>query len=258
MFARGLFYLGTIMTDPSSRAEHHPKELEFLWKVSESVVSGRYLKEILQLLVTMTAEMMGSKICSIFLLDENTEELVIEATQSSNQDYIRKPNIHLKNSVSGRAIQERKPIAIPDISKEKQFRFPQLARTERVVSFISVPMMIGSKAYGVINVYTAEPHDFTDSEIKLLRAVANQAAVAIQNTKLQEETQAARNEVEMRKLVNRAKVVIQKEKNITEDAAHKLLMNLSRNSRKPLREVAEAILLAYATSHPDSKLGRMK
>lgn len=231
----------------TSNPSMKPKELEFFWRISESIVSGRYLKEILQLLVSMTAEMMGSKICTVFLLDEQQQELVIEATQSASQDYIRKPNISVKNSVSGRAIRERKPIAIPDISKATEFRFPHLARAERVVSFISVPMMIGDQAVGVINVYTAEPHEFTESEVKLLQVVANQAAVAIQNTKLQEETMAARNEIELRKLVNRAKVVIQRERRISEDAAHKLLLKISRNSRKSMREVAEAILLAYPT-----------
>jgi GAF domain-containing protein len=233
------------MTVKSSKTD--PKEIDFFWKISESVVSGRYLKEILQLLVTMTAEMMNSKICSIFLLDEKQQELVIEATQSSSQDYIRKPNISVHQSVSGRAIQERRPIAIADVAKEKQFRFPHLARTERVVSLLSVPMMIGDQAMGVVNVYTAEPHEFTDGEVKLLRVVANQAAVAIQNTKLQEDAVAARNEVELKRLINRAKAALQKEKNLTEDAAHRMLNRISRNSRKSLREVAEAVLLAYST-----------
>ncbi len=225
------------------------KELEFFWKISESVVSGRYLKEILHLLVTMTAEMMQSKICCIFLLDDQKQELVIEATQTSSQDYIRKPNISVKDSVSGRAIRERRPIAIPDITKEKQFRFPHIARTEKVTSMLSMPMMIGDEAIGVINVYTADLHEFTDNEIKLLRVVANQAAVAIHNTQLQENAVAARNEIEVTRLVNRAKAALQDEKKISEDAAHKLLTKISRNSRKSLREVAEAILLAYSTTH---------
>src|SRR5437773_2776512 len=95
--------------NPSTQ-EFNPRDLEFFWKISESVVSGRYLKEILQLIVTMTAEMMGSEICSILLLDEKRQELAIEATQALSEEYIHKPNIKLGESVSGRAVKERRPI----------------------------------------------------------------------------------------------------------------------------------------------------
>src|SRR5579871_5008817 len=93
-----------------------PKELEFFWKISETVVSGRYLKEILHLIVTMTAEVMRSKICSILLLDEERRELSIEATQSRSEDYLKKPNIKVGESISGRAILGRQPIAVPDVT----------------------------------------------------------------------------------------------------------------------------------------------
>src|ERR1700682_5609322 len=112
------------MSPKNTAKAFDPSELEFFWKISESVVSGRYLKEILQLIVTMTAEIMGSKICSILLLDKKRQELVIEATQSLSQDYIRKPGIKVGESVSGRAFQERQPITILDVTQEKQFRFP--------------------------------------------------------------------------------------------------------------------------------------
>jgi GAF domain-containing protein len=243
------------MSVKQTSKEFDPSELEFFWKISESVVSGRYLKEILHLIVTMTAQMMRSKICSIFLLDEKRQELVIEATQSQNQDYVRKPNIKVSESVSGRAIKERKPVMVYDVTQEKQFRFPHIARVERVVSLLSVPMMVGDRAIGVVNVYTSEPRRFSESEIKLLRAVANQAAVAIHNTELQEEAIAARNAMELRKLINRAKAILGHERHLTEDAAHKLLIQISRNSRKSLREVAEAILLTYSGGGLTSDLG---
>ena len=221
-------------------------DLEFFWKISESVVSGRYLKEILQLIVTMTAEIMGSKICSILLLDEKRQELAIEATQSLSQDYIKKPNIKVGESVSGVALKERRPIAILDITQDKTYRFPDIARREKIVSMLCVPMMLGSRAIGVINLYTTEPHAFSESEIKLMRAVANQAAVAIENTKLREEAIEARKSAEMRKLLTRAKAVLSKSMHLTEDEAHRMLLRSSRNSRKPLREVAEAVLLAFS------------
>jgi len=223
-----------------------PRELEFFWKISESVVSGRYLKEILHLIVTMTAEIMGSKICSILLLDEKKQELSIEATQAMSQEYVKKPNLKVGEGVSGRAVKERRPIVVPDITKDKQYRFPDIAKKEKVVSLLCVPMMIGDRVIGVINVYTTERRVFGDAEVKLLRAVANQAAVVIENTKLREEALEARKVAETRKVLNRAKAVMAKAMHLSEDEAHRLLLRSSRNSRKPLREVAEAVLLAFS------------
>jgi signal transduction protein with GAF and PtsI domain len=240
------------MTHKNSAQEFGPRELEFFWKISESVVSGQYLKEILHLIVTMTAETMGSEICSILLLDEKKQELAIGATQALSEDYIRKPNIKVGESVSGRAVKERHPIAVLDVTREKQFRFPDIARREKIVSMLSVPMMVGKRAIGVVNVYTTEPRPFIQAEIKLLQAVANQAAVAIQNTSLQEEVVAARNAAETQKILNRAKAVLQKTMHLSEDEAHRLLLRSSRNNRKTLREVAEAVILAFDTgnNHP--------
>jgi signal transduction protein with GAF and PtsI domain len=98
------------MSQGSSARSFRPAELEFFWKISESIVSGRYLKEILQLIVTMTAEVMQSKICSILLLDERLQELVIEATQSTSDDYVRKPAIKVGDGISGRVVRERRPL----------------------------------------------------------------------------------------------------------------------------------------------------
>ncbi len=87
------------------------KQLDLLSEVSRTIVSDYYLKEILQLIVTMTAQVMGSKICSIMLLDEKKQELVIAATQSLSQDYVNKPNLKVGQSIAGRVVLEKRPIS---------------------------------------------------------------------------------------------------------------------------------------------------
>ena len=84
--------------------EKKEKQLKTLARLSSSIVSSAYLQEILQLIVTMTAQMMNSKICSLMLLDEDKQELKIVATQSLSDDYRKKPPLKVGESVSGRAI----------------------------------------------------------------------------------------------------------------------------------------------------------
>jgi GAF domain-containing protein len=192
----------------------------------------------------MTAGMMNSKICSIMILDEQKGELKIVATQSLSEEYRRKANVKVGESVSGRAVKERRPISVLDVTRDQQYRFPDLAKKEGVCSLISVPMMIKNRVVGVINSYTSTEHPFTQEEINILQTVANQAAVAIENTTLLEQSSAMQEALETRKAVERAKGILMQQGKILEEEAFRLIQRQSMNTRKTMREIAEAIILA--------------
>jgi GAF domain-containing protein len=221
------------------------KEIDLFWHISQSLVSKKYLEEILHLIVTMTAEVMGSKICSLMLLDEDKGELGIAATQTLSEAYTLKPNVKVGESVSGRAIQERKPMMVLDVTKDKTYGYPEIARQEGIVSMLSVPMAINDRMIGVINSYTTQKHRFTDREIKVLQAVANQAAVAIENTKLRQENTAVKQAMEERKFIDQAKGLLMDKDGLKEAEAYQLIQKASRDRRLPMVEVAQAIILAY-------------
>ncbi len=219
-------------------------QLETLSQVSETVASNRLIEDMLQLIVTMTAQMMGSKICSVMLLDEQTGELRITATQSLSEAYRRKPHLKIGQSISGKAVQERRPIIVPDVTKERDYMYPDLAAKEGLCSLLSVPMMMRDKAVGVINSYTSVPHNFTSEELRLMQAIANQAAVAIEHTTLMEKSFEMQEALAVRKLLERAKGYLMKAKKLSEEDAFKLIQRQSMDMRKSMREIAEAILLA--------------
>lgn len=221
------------------------KQLDLLSEVSRTIVSDHYIKEILHLIVTMTAKVMDSKICSVMLLDEKKEELVIAATQSLSNTYVNKPNLKVGQSISGKVILEKKPLSVLDVTKEPGYMFPDVARKEGFVSLLSVPMMIKDQVVGVINSYTTREHVFTKEEIDILQAVANQAAVAIENTNLSHEILAAKEALESRKLVERAKGILMRELSLDEDEAYRKIHKKSMDTRKTMKEVAEALILAF-------------
>jgi signal transduction protein with GAF and PtsI domain len=220
------------------------KEIETLTEISKSIVSGRYLQDVLNIVVSLTAEMMGSKICSIMILEKNQQELRIIATQSLSQEYLKKGNVKVGQSISGKVVQDKKPIMVLDVTKEERYAFKAVAKNEGLVSMLAVPMMLKGRAMGVINIYTTEEHVFTDSEIKIMQTVANQAAIGIENEKLTEETSLAKDALETRKLIDRAKGIIMARLKMSEDAAYKTIHKKSMDSRKSMKEVAEAIILA--------------
>jgi signal transduction protein with GAF and PtsI domain len=219
-------------------------QVETLSQVSETVASNRLIEDVLQLIVTMTAQMMNSKICSIMLLDSQSGELRIMATQSLSEQYRRKPSLKLGQSVSGRAVQERRPIIVPDVMKERDYMYPEIARKESLCSLLSVPMLVRDRAIGVINSYTSVPHAFSAEEIKVMQAIATQAAIAIENTKLVEKSFEMQEALEVRKLVERAKGCLMQAKGISEEEAFRLMQRQSMDTRKSMREIAEAVILA--------------
>ena len=223
--------------------KHKAMQFDSLVKVSQSITSENYIDEILNLIVVITAEMLNSKICSIMLLDEKLNELVIKASQSLSVEYQRKPNVKAHGSVAGEAIKIKKPIAVFDVRKEQKYGFRDLAVKENLTSMLSVPMVVKDKAIGVINIYTKEPHTFMQEEIDVMQIVANQAAVAVENTHLMKEALKAKEALETRKLVERAKGILMRLTNSTEEEAHKLIHKKSMDSCRSMKEIAESVIL---------------
>jgi signal transduction protein with GAF and PtsI domain len=237
--------IGGVIENARLFEETKKKALQFdsLVKVSNSITSEDYLDEILSLIVVVTAEMLNSKICSIMLLDHSQKELVIKATQSLSEEYRKKPNIKVDKSVSGQVVKTKKPIVIEDVRKEERYNFRELAVKENLTSMLVVPMVVKDKAIGVITVYTKNPHVFTQEEINVLQMVANQAAVAVENTKLVEEAVRAKEALETRKLVERAKGIVMRLSKLSEEEAYRLIHKKSMDSCRSMKEIAESIIL---------------
>lgn len=220
------------------------KQITALSKISKVIVSDMYLEDILRLIVTVTAEMMDSNICSLMLVDEKTKTLIIRATQSMSDVYNNKLPLKIGEGIAGKAAKENKPIIVKDVAKEKEYKHKDIAKKESLHSLLCVPLSVKNKVIGVINCYTSKPHDFTETEVNILTSIANQAAVAIENTELIVKSKIAKEELETRKRIERAKGIIMKEEGKTEEQAYLKMQKYSMDNRKSLREVAEAIILA--------------
>ncbi|HBP87322.1 MAG TPA: GAF domain-containing protein [Nitrospirales bacterium] len=220
------------------------RRLEILSQVSETVASNRLIEDVLQLIVTMTAQLMNSKICSIMLVDQESGELRIAATQSLSDAYRRKPPLKVGQSMSGRAVQDHHPVYVPDVTAEDGYFYRDLAKQEGLHSLLSIPMLMKESPIGVINVYTSSYHAFSDEEVTTLQAIANQSAVAIEHTRLMEKSFEMQEALEVRKLVERAKGFLMASKGLSEPEAFRLMQRQSMNLRKSMREIADAIILA--------------
>jgi signal transduction protein with GAF and PtsI domain len=220
------------------------EQIKALSKISKAIASDLYLEDILRLIVTVTAEVMGSNICSLMLIDEKKNELVIRATQSISEEYNKKPPLKIGEGIAGKVAKQSRPLAVIDVTKEKEYKYQDIARKEGLCSLLCVPLAVKGKVIGVINCYSSTPHNFTETEINLLTSIANQAAVAIENTELMVKSRVIQEELEARKRIERAKGILMRDENLTEEEAYLKLQRYSMDHRKTMREVAEAIILA--------------
>ncbi|OGW75654.1 MAG: histidine kinase [Omnitrophica bacterium RBG_13_46_9] len=218
--------------------------IETLNKISKAITSELYLEDVLKLIVTLTANVMEAKICSLWLLDEKSQRLRIRATQSMSEEYLKERNLKVGEGIVGLVAKEKKPIVILDVSRDPRYKEKKLATKEGLVSMLSVPMMVKKRVVGVINCYTTAHYKFTKSDIELLSTVANQAAVAIENTELLVKTKVIQEELDARKSIERAKGILMKTQNLTEEDAYNQIRKYSMDNRRSMKEVSEAIILS--------------
>jgi len=228
--------------DPGSASSADSK-ISALLTISRAITSEKYLEDILRLIVTVTAEVMASKICSLMLIEDDGK-LHVKATQSISKEYNKKRIIDVGKGVVGKVASENRPAIVRDVRERDDYLYPDMARKEGLVSLLSVPLAVKGRVIGVINCYTSRPHDFTEAEVTILTTIANQAAIAIENTELLVRSRVIQEELESRKIVERAKDILAAENGTSGDEAYRKIRAMSMNMRRPMRQIAEAIIIS--------------
>jgi signal transduction protein with GAF and PtsI domain len=159
-------------------------ELSALAEVSQTVTSPLYLDEMLEVVVGMAAHVMNARLCSLRLLDETTNELVLQPTQHQSSIYRNKQPLKMDEGIVGLVAQTGQPMTVLDVQRDPRYRHTQVARAEGLRSLLCVPLTVRDRVIGTFNCYTATPHHFSEDEIALFSTLANQTALAIENARL--------------------------------------------------------------------------
>lgn len=225
----------------------YEKYIKALSDISSAITSDLYIEEILKLIVMVTAKVTGLEICSLWLVDNsnNEKKIRLKATQAIDPEYVKDRSLDYNEGIVGYVVSNNEPLILKDVLKDSRFKEKEMAKKLGLVSMLSIPLQVKKgEVIGVLNCFTAVTHNFTEPEINLITAVANQAAVAILNTELMVKSKVIQEELETRKLVERAKEVVMNRKKISGNEAFRWIQKRSMNSRKSMRQIAEAILLS--------------
>lgn len=160
--------------------------LRLLQSVSQSITGSLDLHEVLRRIVEGAVCLLGAKLCSLFLLSENKEQLVLSTVFGQTERYSRRSEVPVEGSLLGRVIRQSAPLAVANVQIEPLFQQKELAREEGLHALIAVPLLLGSEPIGILAAYFEQIHTPQPTQIELLCALADQSATALQNVRLYE------------------------------------------------------------------------
>jgi signal transduction protein with GAF and PtsI domain len=232
--------------------EPHISQITLLHRVSSIVSSEVSLDEMLGEIVGLTVQVTDCDACLVYLLERENGEIVLRASQVPHAADLGNLRMKMGEGVTGWVAEHKSVVALSsNAAADKRFKTFQALIEDTYEAFLSVPLVAGGDVIGVINVHHRAAHPHTKEEIGLLTFIGEQMGGAIsksllaeENARLLEETQEMKRQLETRKLVERAKGILQSRYKLTEEEAYLRLRNESRRLRRPMRDLAEAIILA--------------
>jgi two-component system, response regulator PdtaR len=246
--------------------ESSTSQVSLLHRISSIISSNRSVDEMLGEIVGMTVQVTGCDACLVYMIEPETQEIVLRASQVPHAAEIGNLSLKSGEGITGWVFENKSVVALPaNAPADKRFiRLPGLIE-DTYEAFCSVPMVASGEAVGIINVHHKERHDHTPEELSLLTFVGEQMGGALsraklenENARLVEETLEMKRQLETRKLVERAKGILQFKFHLTEEEAYLRLRNESRRLRRPMRDLAEAIILTEDLARKASEPGSLE
>ncbi|OGT80524.1 MAG: hypothetical protein A3H91_12460 [Gammaproteobacteria bacterium RIFCSPLOWO2_02_FULL_61_13] len=212
-----------LFNELQSSLEHQTATGELLRAISRASFD---LPSLLQGLTETAAQLCDANRCNIFRPDAEGKYLPFvqfgyDGDPGALEMLKRTPLAIGRQSAAGRAVLDRKPVHIPDVSSDPEFRLSEIQKRLAFATLLAVPMLRDGEVIGVITMNRGpEPRPFNDKHIALVTAFADQAVIAIENVRLIEEIQEKSAQLEV---ANRHK--------------SEFLANMSHELRTPLNAI---------------------
>jgi len=238
-------------------------QIAILHRISRIVSSGLSINDMMQELVAITVEVSACDACLVYLPDHETGDIVLRASQLPHDAELGSVRLNLGEGIAGWVAQHKSAVALSSRAfADPRFKLFTTLIEDTYEALISVPLVRGGEVIGVLNVHHREPHEHTPEEISVLCFLGEQIGGAIayseladHNIKLRKEAMLVRQQLEERKIIERAKGVLQQRFGLSEEDAYQRLREESRRLRRSMRDVSEAVLLVegIGQDRPGSK-----
>lgn len=218
-------------------------EIDILHEIGSRIAAADPFHEVLKSIVDFVASVVKCDSCFLYVLEGN--ELVLRASKNPHADVVDRLKLSLGQGITGWVAQHKQPVAVPqNASRDPRFQYFNELPEDQFQAFLSVPVLCRGKVVGVINLQHRKAHHHTKRDIRLISTIGFLVGAEVELARLENENSELSRKIETRKLVERAKGILQRELKTSEEQAYLLLQKQSRQRRIPMKEVAEAIVLS--------------
>lgn len=227
-------------------------DIDLLHEIGSRMAAADPFHEVLQRIVEMVTAAMRCDSCFLYVLDK--DKLVLRASKNPHEDVVDRLAMDMGQGVTGWVAEHRQTVAL----SSRAWADPRFAKfgslpEDRFEAFLAVPILCRGKLVGAINVQHREVHNHTKREIKLITMMGYLVGAEVELARIEYEKRLLAEQLESRKVMERAKGILQRELGVDEETAYLTLQKQSRQKRRPLKEIAEAIILM-----DDLKRGKSK
>lgn len=217
--------------------------LDFLHTLGTRIAAADPLHEVLNEIVEFVADLVSCDSCFIFVLEG--EELVLRASKNPHPEVLDRLTMQVGQGVTGWVAANREIVSLSEnASKDGRFKVFTELPEDTYEAMLSVPIVSRGRVVSVINVQHREPHVYTAREVKPISTIGHLFGAAIEMARLENEVTQLSDKLASRKLIERAKGIMQRELGISEEEAYATIQKQARQRRKSMKEISEAILLA--------------
>lgn len=228
--------------------------IELMHAIGRRVAASDPLHSVLNQIVAFIEKLLSCDSCFIYVLEG--KQLVLRASKNPHPDVVDHLGLHIGQGITGWVAEHKEPVSIDSGAlRDPRFQFFKNLPEDSFEAFLSVPILARGRLVGVINVQHRQPHHYTPWEVQTISMVGFLMGAEIEMARLESENNTLSAQLETRKLVERAKGILQRELGINEEQAYRMMQKESRQRRKNMREIAEAVILSEELRRADADKG---
>jgi len=217
--------------------------VDLLHDIGSRVAGTDLLHRVLERIVDLISSEVECDSCFIYILEG--DELVLRASKNPRPEVVDRLKLRIGQGITGWVAEHREPVALASNAfQDPRFNFFSELPEDRYEAFLSVPILCRRRVVGVINLQHRLPHVHNRRDIKLISTLGFLVGAEIERARLEGEVSQLSEQLQVRKLVERAKGMLQRDLGLSEEEAYRTLQRQSRQMRKSMKEVAEAVLIS--------------
>ena len=214
----------------------------FLHEITTRLAAADPLHTVLDRILEFVTTMIPCDSCFLYTLEN--ERLTLRASRNPHADIVDTLGIKLGQGITGWVAEHREPVAIASrASEDPRFSKFKNIPEDNFEAILCTPIVCATRVIGVINLQHRLSYSHTSVEVRLLSLIGYLVGAEIERARLDTENLQLADRLETRKAIDRAKGLLQRDLNLSESDAYRMMQRESRQRRKTMREIAEALLL---------------